>query len=80
MQSLQITLTSYYYKFLSNYLRRAKLPAFNYKRLVQELKNVKIVKADSLPQNVVAVNRRVLLWNMIKNQIFSIDIVAAKGL
>ena len=76
MRGLILTLTEADYQFLTNYFLTADLSGFNQRILIRELIQPRIVKPDCLPLNVVCANTRVLVWNMSKNQMFTVHIVS----
>ncbi|MEO6633517.1 MAG: GreA/GreB family elongation factor [Mucilaginibacter sp.] len=80
MRSIPLILTKEDYKLLTDQYNSVTIPAFNKRKLYQELKDAKIVRKQSMPLNVVSSNAKVLIWNMNKGQTFSIRIVAADSI
>jgi len=76
MRTTPLILTKEEYKLLTDQYESATTTAFNKQKLFQELKDAKIVGLQSMPLNVVSANSDVLIWNINKNQTFSISIVA----
>jgi len=75
MKGLQITLTETGYDLLTAYLEHNSLSAFNRKKLLNELENARIVSSDYLPLNIVNYNTKIVVWNMDKNQTFTVHLV-----
>ncbi|HEY4327490.1 MAG TPA: GreA/GreB family elongation factor [Mucilaginibacter sp.] len=75
MRSIPLILTREDYKLLTDQYDSLTIPAFNKQKLYQELKDAKIVRKQCMPLNVVSQNAKVLIWNIRKNQTFSIQIV-----
>jgi len=76
MRTTPLILTKEEYKLLTDQYESVTTPVFNKQKLFQELKDAKIVGPQSMPLNVVSANSDVLIWNINKNQTFSIRIVA----
>lgn len=76
MRGLQLTLTQEDFKILTDCLLNSKLTALNKKRLYQELREARVVDRERLPLNVVCKNAKVLVWNMDKQQTFTVRIVS----
>lgn len=74
MRGLSLTLTEDDFNLLQKCCLSAELSEFNRKKLIQELADAKIVKKESLPLNIVRANVKVLVFNVTKNQTFSIRI------
>lgn len=75
MRGLQITLSETDYNLLTQFLETEKLSEFNKKRLTLELKNARVVKEEYLPLNIVGCGAKVVVWNMDKNQTFTVHLV-----
>ena len=76
MRTIPLILTKEGYKLLTDQYESVTTPVFNKQKLFLELKDAKIVGQQSMPLNVVSSNSDVLIWNINKNQTFSISIVA----
>jgi hypothetical protein len=76
MRTTPLILTKEGYKLLTDQYESLTTPVFNKQKLFFELKDAKIVGQQSMPLNVVSPNTNVLIWNINKNQTFSISIVA----
>ena len=76
MRGLQLILTEEDFKILMNCLNNSDLTDRNKKRLYQELREARIVDREGLPLNVVCRNAKVLVWNMDKQQTFTVRIVS----
>jgi len=75
MRGLQLTLLAEDYNLLMDHLLSEDISDYNRRQLYQELKNARIVSKDCLPLNVVCRNAKVVVWNMNKNQTFSVQLV-----
>lgn len=76
MRTIPLILTKEGYKLLTDQYESVTTPAFNKQKLFLELKDAKIVGQQCMPLNVVSSNTDVLIWNINKNQTFSISIIA----
>lgn len=80
MRTIPLILTKEEHKLLTDQYESVTTPLFNKQKLFQELKDAKIVGPQSMPLNVVSANSDVLIWNINKNQTFSISIIAEDSL
>ena len=76
MKNEQLILTKEDYLFLIDCYFSGRLYAFNRARLLQELRNAKVVNSEYVPSNVVRSNSDVLVGNLDKCQTFNIHIVS----
>lgn len=76
MRTIPLILTKEGYKLLADQYESVTTTAFNKQKLFLELKDAKIVGQQCMPLNVVSSNTSVLIWNINKNQTFSISIIA----
>lgn len=76
MRTIPLILTKEGYKLLSDQYESVATPVFNKQKLFVELKDAKIVGQQSMPLNVVSPNTNVLIWNINKDQTFSVSIIA----
>jgi regulator of nucleoside diphosphate kinase len=76
MRTIPLILTKEEYKLLTDQYESVTTSVFNKQKLFQELRDAKIVGRQSMPLNVVSANSDVLIWNVNKNQTFSISIIA----
>ena len=75
MRGLQLILTEEDFILLIDYLMTAAIPEYNKRKLYSELKDARIVGKEHLPLNIVCRNAKVMIWNMDKNQTFSVQLV-----
>lgn len=75
MRGLQLILTEEDFILLTDYLTTAVIPEYNKRKLYSELKDARIVGKEHLPLNIVCRNAKVMIWNMDKNQTFSVQLV-----
>ena len=75
MRGLQTTITETDYNLLAHFLETAELTEFNRNRLMSELENARIVREEYMPLNIVSYDTKVVVWNMDKNQTFTVHLV-----
>ena len=76
MRTTPLILTKEGYKLLSDQYESVTTLVFNKQKLFLELKDAKIVGQQNMPLNVVSSNTNVLVWNINKDQTFSVSIIA----
>ena len=76
MRTIPLILTKEGYELLTDQYESVATPVFNKQKLFLELKDAKIVGQQCMPLNVVSSNTNVLIWNINKDQTFSVSIIA----
>jgi regulator of nucleoside diphosphate kinase len=71
-----IILTTGIYDLLKNHLRTRKLSKYNEDKLILELRSAIQVIRKNLPENVVTVNRRVRVKDLVSGEEFTYHLVA----
>ncbi|WP_374165293.1 GreA/GreB family elongation factor [Arcticibacter sp. MXS-1] len=75
MKTTQLTILNRELTILRTHLMRSNLSDYNKKKLLEELKNAKVVKDDELPENVICLDSQVEIADVSSRQKFTFQIV-----